>query len=197
MIQLILGTMFAGKSTELLKYLRRGCIAKKKVCLLTPAFDSRGFFTHNDEKLYQGIDFFDLSQDTTQVKTTLNYAEQYDIIGIDEYQFLPIDHWQGYIFPFLKNIQNKKKDCYIAGLSGTFLLTPFNIVSLTIPLANQIQLENAICKECGDIAYYTHSINDQNSNTDIVIENIGAAEKYMPLCWQCWHSMVKEKDQIC
>lgn len=202
MINLIIGTMFAGKSTELLKYLRRAQIAGRKTCLLRPKLDTRIFLTHDDQPLFQDIPIFQISEESAGL---LNKSEilSFDTIGIDEWQFFPMQHWDDILLPFLKTIQNEEKECYISGLSGTFHLTPFEIISHTIPLANHIQLESAICLHCGENAYYTYRQHDniQSSTDDIHdADNIGAEEKYAALCWHCRqeiYSGKKDKNQKC
>lgn len=195
MINLIIGTMFAGKSTELLKYLRRAQIAGKKTCLLRPDLDTRNFLTHDEQPLYQGVKVFQISTQSLPMVFPHDELLGFDTIGIDEWQFFPVQHWNDILLPFLQTLQDQKKECYISGLSGTFHLTPFNIISRTIPLANHIQLESAICLHCGDNAYYTYrqNINHQASADEQNPDNIGAAEKYSALCWACWHKIHKKK----
>lgn len=197
MINLIIGTMFAGKSTELLKYLRRAQIAGKKTCLLRPELDTRDFFTHDEQPLYKGIKVFKIAAQSLDKSFPQQEILTFDTIGIDEWQFFPIEHWDNVLLPFLEALQYQKKECFIAGLSGTFHLTPFEIISRTIPLCNRIQLETAICLHCGNNAFYTYrqSENNQESTDEQNPDNIGAADKYSALCWDCWHKMYKKEEK--
>lgn len=191
MINLIIGTMFAGKSTELLKYLRRSSIAGRSVCLLRPQLDIRSNLTHDKDLLTEGVQVFSVPTDEAICAFSIEKFLEFDTIGIDEWQFFPLEHWGAILFPFLKKIQDLDKECHISGLSGTFHLTTFEILSRTIPLANSIQLESAICQYCGQNAYYTYRHNSDTCKIDDSnsLDNIGAEDKYSALCWDCRHKI--------
>jgi thymidine kinase len=194
MITLILGTMFSGKSTELLKQLRRSVIAQKSTALMRPSLDHRPLLTHDMACLYHGVQEFKIehySMDDESIQKILACQT----IGIDEWQFFPLEHWHDFLLPFLRFIQKHKKECYIASLSGTYFLQPFDIISHTIPLVNHISLQNAVCISCGQEAFYTSRRDEGLCDTSVGnVDNIGAIDKYDALCWDCWHEQHKEKD---
>jgi len=136
MIHLIIGPMFSGKSTELLRRLTRAQIAGKRVALLRPAIDTRLNITHDKrplqdikEHILENLDDFD--------------AEQADVIGIDEGQFF------SELAHFAHKWANQRKKVVIAGLDATSELTPFEEILNVVPLAEEVIKLNAVCMACG------------------------------------------------
>ncbi|MGL4524401.1 MAG: hypothetical protein ACRCVN_02615 [Spirochaetia bacterium] len=180
MLTLILGPMFSGKSTELIKNMRRSLLAKKKTCLVRPNKDSRPHLTHDFAVLHPEIDMFILD-DYSQANPDIEKILSYQTIGIDEWQFFPSEAWMSLLFPMIKTIQDRSIDCYIASLSNNFYLKPFEILSHIIPLANHIELQTAICIGCGGTANYT-SLRGAETTDEVV----GSEDKYDALCWCCY-----------
>ncbi len=180
MLTLIIGPMFSGKSTELLKKMNRAVLARKKTCLVRPHMDTRSHLTHDFAKIVPGVDIYVIENYSLENPDIAKILE-YNTICFDEWQFFPESAWESFIFPLLKTIQDKDKDCYIAGLSNNFHLKPFAILSLTLPLANHIEVQSAICIQCGKSASYT-SLKGAESTDDVV----GSSEKYDALCWHCY-----------
>lgn len=180
MLTLIIGPMFSGKSTELLKKMNRAVLAKKKTCLIRPHMDTRPHLTHDFTKISPDIDIY-IIRNYSFSNQDIPKILEYNTICFDEWQFFPDSCWDNFIFPLLKIIQDKDINCYIAGLSNNFYLKPFNILSLTLPLANRIEVQTAICIQCGKSASYT-SLKGAESTDDVV----GSSEKYDALCWHCY-----------
>lgn len=169
-IQLILGNMFSGKTSELLRRYRRYKISGKSCILIKyrgdNRYDDEMIVTHDGAKIEVPALICELlSQVNSNV---LNY----DVICIDEIQFYKDAHI------FCELWANKGKIIIASGLSGTFNRTPFPVVSKLIPLAESVVVLNAICVPTGKEAAYTKlTIENTTGGTEI----IGGSEMYIPV----------------
>ena len=163
-----MGTMFAGKSTELLKRINLLEIAGKRVLRVKFSADNRYenkcmIATHSG-----------LSCEAVPVTTLSELGEAwrgFDVIGIDEGQFFTD------IVEFSELCANQSKIVIISSLQGTFYRQSFpNIIQL-IPLCESVVKLAAICKLCKSSASFTFRTADENCHS-----LIGGAEMYMPLC---------------
>ncbi len=171
MIQLIIGPMFSGKTTELLRRLQRAKIAGKKVILLRPKIDTRETLTHDELKTTGNIPQIVLN----------NLGEfdpnSYDYIGIDEGQF----------FQNLAQNLNKWADngrhIIVAGLDATSELAPFEEIIQLIPFAEEVIKLNAVCTKCGsDFGAFTKFVGTEKKNKILV----GGKGIYEARCRNCW-----------
>lgn len=170
MLQLILGSMFSGKTTELIRRLTRAQIAGKKVVLLRPERDNRANLTHNqvnheiEEKFVSSI-------------KDINWKE-YEVIGIDEGQFFNDDFVRR-----VDHVANTGRKVIISALNGTSEREPFETIQQLLPLADDITFEHAVCTDCGsEVASY--SFYKLGSKTEAVI--VGGKEAYTALCRNCY-----------
>jgi len=174
---LILGPMFSGKSTELIRRLKRYKVAKYEVLIIKYAkdvrYDELSIATHDKQTLMA-------SEAATSLTDLTNKADDYDVIGIDEGQFFPDIMWA-------ETMANKGKIVLIAALDGTFQRKPFANVLELVPLAENITKLNAVCMNCFGEAAFSKRITDENS-----LEVIGGADKYMAVCRKCYHSSAQE-----
>ena len=126
-IQLILGPMFSGKSTELIRRLKRFQVAKYDVLILKYAkdvrYDEYGIATH-DRQTLPAVAATSLTELTETAKT-------YDVIGIDEGQFFPDVAWA-------EDMANIGKVVLIAALDGTYQRKPFQNIMNLVPLAENV-----------------------------------------------------------
>lgn len=173
MIELIIGPMFSGKSSELLRRLTRYKIAGKQTLLLRPQRDTRGFFTH-DKKENSVKEIF--LENISDFKDLYNY----DVIGIDEGQFFPdlkiIDNWA-----------NLGITIIVSALNGTSEKKPFSPIQDIIPLSDRIDKLSAVCTSCGTDAVFSFYKVGKKQN-DIVV----GEDEYTALCRACW----KEKNNM-
>ncbi len=172
MIQLIIGPMFSGKTTELLRRLQRAKIAGKKVVLLRPSIDTRKTITHDQLKstgditqiILQNLSDFDINS--------------YDYIGIDEGQFFN---------NLAKNIVSwaeKDRHIIVAGLDATSELAPFEEIIQLIPYAEEVTKLNAVCTKCGsDYGAFTKFIGSEKKDKILV----GGKGLYEARCRKCWN----------
>eukprot|EP01112_Ceratiomyxa_fruticulosa_P012680 TRINITY_DN3525_c0_g1_i1.p1 TRINITY_DN3525_c0_g1~~TRINITY_DN3525_c0_g1_i1.p1 ORF type:complete len:221 (+),score=44.55 TRINITY_DN3525_c0_g1_i1:155-817(+) len=174
-LQVILGPMFSGKSTELIRRIRRFTVANKRCLVVKYAKDTRyskdNMSTH-DLQQYE-------AKSCSRLSETLPLADQYDVIGIDEGQFFPD------VVEYSESMSNKGKTIIVAALDGTFqkkpFVAPFGPVLELIPLAESVTKLTAVCMICFKDAAFTKRIGNETE-----VEVIGGAEKYIAVCRNCY-----------
>ncbi len=181
-LHLILGNMFSGKTSELLKRYRRYKIAGKTCVLVKYKGDTRYedkmIVTHDNIKIDALVCEL-LFEVYSQVKN-------YEVICIDEIQFYKDAHI------FCDLLCNQGKILITSGLSGTFNRTPFPIISKLIPLAESVVVLNAICVATGQDASFTKlTIENTTGGTEI----IGGAEMYIPVDRQTFFDSDLDKEK--
>lgn len=181
-IDIIIGPMFSGKSTELLRILNTYAAMDVKVLYINSELDTRSnnnFSTHNPMLTNIGkIESCKLSDLNKIYDLDL---DNYSIIGIDEAQF----------FNNLKNIvidlvEKDNKKILVAGLNGDYCRQPFGEILDLIPYCDNITKLNTFCQSCGDNftpGLFTKRIIKNNNNTIL----IGKQESYIPTCRKCYH----------
>ena len=170
-IEIIVGSMFSGKSTELIRRCHRYECIEKHVLIINSVLDTRCSInevqTHNNQthkalKVTRLMDIVD-----THIVDT-------HVIGIDEAQFFDD------LFEFLIKIEHLNKIVIVAGLDGDFKRNTFGKILKCIPLADNITKLTAMCSICkdGTPAIFSKKINDDDDN----IIDVGATEKYIAVC---------------
>lgn len=178
-IRLLLGPMFARKSTEMLLMVDRYRIAKKKVFLIKFARDTRydskdEIVTHDQLKkeAHPCDKLSDLAKNPE--------LQEAQVVGIDEGQFFPD------IAEFCEEQANLGKIVIVAALDGNFRREPFGEIYKLIPLCEEVRKLNAVCMNCHDSdAHFSKKIYFENQNTSTDID-IGGEEKYMAVCRGCY-----------
>ncbi len=173
---LIIGPMFAGKSTNLLTRINRQKVLGKNILIVNHLSDIRygsasEIHTHDNQKSCDGICTNKLVNLFIGGKYNKHYREA-DVIAIDEIQFFSD------ALTFVKHAVDKdKKTVIAAGLKGDFNRKPFKSISQLIPYAERIIDLQSLCKKCGDgtEAPFTKKIRDSS-------ESIGGSELYEALC---------------
>ncbi|XP_015906583.1 thymidine kinase, cytosolic [Parasteatoda tepidariorum] len=172
-IQVIFGPMFSGKTTELIRRLRRYQIAKHKCLIVKYAndvrYDAVSIATH-DRQCLSAIS-------ATTLTDLENIASNYSVIGIDEGQFFP-DTVQ-----FAEKMANNGKVVIVAALDGTFQRKEFGDILLLVPLAESVIKLTAVCMICFEEASFTKRIGNETE-----LEVIGGTDKYMAVCRRCYTS---------
>ncbi len=165
---LIIGSMFSGKSTELIRRYNRYTIGGKK-CLMIKykndtRYDSEMVVTHDNIKINAIVCEFLSEAD--------KFVKSYDVVCVDEVQF----YQDAYIF--CDKWANDGKIVEACGLNGTFNRTPFEIISRLIPKSENITFLKAICKETGNDAVYSQLNTDTTGMNKDTSELIGGSDKY-------------------
>lgn len=172
-IEVICGSMFSGKTEELIRRLKRAEFAKMKVEIFKPAIDIR----YDETKV--------VSHDSNTIRSTpvessgniLLLATDVDVIGIDEAQFFDEE---------LVNVCNQLAAngvrVIVAGLDMDYKGKPFGIMPSLLAIAEYVTKVHAICMHCGDIANHSHRL----STSDKLVL-LGETESYQPLCRNCYN----------
>jgi thymidine kinase len=170
-IQVIYGPMFSGKSTELLRRIRRYTAARKACVVLKYQRDVRysaeNMSTHDSTscEAHPCLTLTDAS----------NLVEKVDVIGVDEGQFFPD------IVTFCERMANQGKIVIVAALDGTFQREPFGTILGLLPLAESVTKLNAVCQYCNKEAAFTKRLGSETE-----IEIIGGSESYVAVCRHCF-----------
>jgi len=177
-IQVIFGPMFSGKTTELMRRLKRYQFANHNVLIIKYQHDTRydktSIATH-DQQTMAAISTLDLTSLVAQ-------ASNYSVIGIDEGQFFPDT------VSFSETMANQGKIVIVAALDGDYRRTGFGDILQLVPLAESVIKLTAVCMTCFAEASYTKRIGIEQE-----LEIIGGADKYMAVCRRCYFSTNKEK----
>ncbi|KAL0483902.1 thymidine kinase [Acrasis kona] len=170
-IQLIMGPMFAGKSTELLRRVKRYQIAKKKCLLIKYVRDDRfskdSIATHDNQKV--------VAIPTDILSKIGSTIYDYDVIAVDEGQFFPD------LVEFCEKAANLGKIVIVSALDGTFQRKPFPVVIDLIPLCESVVKLNAVCMICQHDAAFSKRITN-----DTATEVIGGSDMYVAVCRRCY-----------
>ncbi|MGM9925874.1 MAG: thymidine kinase [Bacillus sp. (in: firmicutes)] len=174
-MELICGSMFSGKSEELIRRVRRTQFARQKTVVFKPAIDNRyaeeAVVSHNGtsvmaKSIAKSTDIF------------LHIDEELDVIAIDEVQFFDEE-----IVEVAQQLADKGYRVILAGLDQDFRGEPFGPVPALLSLAEKITKLQAVCAVCGSPASRTQRlINNQPANYDDPIILVGASESYEPRC---------------
>ena len=165
-IEVICGSMFSGKTEELIRRIKRAEIANQKIKVFKPVIDSRSknFIESHDESKLECI----------EVKSSneiLKKIDNCDVIAIDEAQF-----FDDQIVSVCNKIANNGIRVIIAGLDMDYLGNPFGPMPNLMAISEYVTKVHAVCKQSGNIANYSFR---KNNKKDIVV--IGEKDKYEPL----------------
>lgn len=179
-IHLIFGPMFSGKSTELLRRIRRYAVAKMSCVIVKYNKDVRysedEFSTHDGVKA-SAIQCGELLADIRDI------IKDHKVIGIDEGQFFAD------IDVFAEWVANQGKIVIVSALDGTYQRLPFNNILQLVPMAETVVKLNAVCASCHGDAAFSARITQEKE-----LEVIGGSEKYVAMCRKCYHEAVKIKE---
>ena len=178
-IEVVCGSMFSGKTEELIRRLKRAQFAKQKVEIFKPQLDTR----YHEEKVvsHQGNEIH--STPVPASSNILLLATDVDVVGIDEAQFFDME---------LVNVCNQLADSgvrvIIAGLDMDFKGQPFGPMPALLACAEYVTKVHAICMHCGSLAHISHRTSNE---TSLVL--LGETDSYEPLCRDCYNEANKEK----
>lgn len=172
-IEVICGSMFSGKTEELIRRLKRAQIANQKIEIFKPAIDNR----------YHESDV--VSHDASRIRSTpvtasqniLLLTEDAEVIGIDEAQFFDNE-----LPNVIEILVAKGTRVIVAGLDMDFQGKPFGPVPAMLAIADYITKLHAICVVCGNIANYSYR---KSASPDRLL--LGEKETYEPRCRNCFH----------
>ena len=183
-IEVICGSMFSGKSEELIRRVRRVQIAKKKVQVFKPTIDDRydvqHIYSHNGTKV-EAINVVESKEIMEKVEPDT------EVIAIDEAQFYDHD-----IVSICQKFADQGRRVIIAGLDQDFRGEPFGPIPQLLAIAEYVDKLQAICMICGNTASRTQRlVNGQPAKYSDPTILIGAKESYEARCRKC-HVVLKE-----
>lgn len=177
-IEVVCGSMFSGKTEELIRRLRRAKFAKQRVEIFKPALDTR----------YSEIEV--VSHDRNSIMSTpvdssssiLLLSSDIDVVGIDEAQF-----FDDGLVQVCNELANKGIHVIVAGLDMDFKGVPFGPIPALCAIADEVTKVHAICVRCGSLAYVSHRL---VANDKRVM--LGEQAEYEPLCRECYRKALAE-----
>ena len=179
-VEVICGSMFSGKTEELIRRLRRAEYAKLKVEIFKPLIDIR----YSEEDV--------VSHDATTIRSTpvessgniLLLTGDVDVVGIDEAQF-----FDNNLVNVCNQLANSGIRVIVAGLDMDYLGKPFGPIPALMAEAESVTKVHAICMKCGNLAQYSHRI----AKSDKLVL-LGETDNYEPLCRVCYNKEMNENN---
>jgi len=177
-IEVVAGSMFSGKTEELIRRLKRAEIARQKVEIFKPRIDVR----------YSGEEV--VSHDSNAIRSTpvetaaniLLLASNVDVVGIDEAQFFDMG-----LVDVCNELANQGIRVIVAGLDMDFQGKPFGPIPNMMATAEYVTKVHAICMRCGNLANHSHRLSDGDK-----LVMLGEKEAYEPLCRDCYMKVLAE-----
>lgn len=171
-IEVICGSMFSGKTEELIRRMKRAKFAKQKVEIFKPTIDVR----------YSDVDV--VSHDENSIPSTpvdspqniLLLANDVQVVGIDEAQF-----FDDGLVDVCNALANRGLRVIVAGLDMDYLGNPFGPMPKLLATAEDVTKVHAICVNCGNLAQYSHRL----TKTEKLVL-LGETDSYEPLCRSCF-----------
>lgn len=179
-IEVIVGSMFSGKTEELIRRLNRAKIARQNVEIFKPHIDVR----YSDDEV---VSHDSNSIRSTPVETSANIlllASNVDVVGIDEAQFFD----EG-LSEVCNQLANQGVRVIVAGLDMDFRGNPFGPIPSLMARAEYVTKVHAICMRCGNLANYSHRLSEADK---LVV--LGEKEEYEPLCRTCYAKIYSNTD---
>lgn len=178
-IEVICGSMFSGKTEELIRRLKRAQLARQKVEIFKPEIDVR----YDEVKV--------VSHDSNSIHSTpvpasaniLLMTSDVEVVGIDEAQFFDME-----LVNVCDQLASSGIRVIIAGLDMDYLGKPFGPMPALLATAEYVTKVHAICMRCGNLANHSHRITD---NSSLVM--LGEQSTYEPLCRDCFHDALKSE----
>ena len=175
-IEVVCGSMFSGKTEELIRRMKRAKFAKQKVEIFKPSLDTR----YSDENV--------VSHDKNTIRSTpidssgaiLLLASDIDVVGIDEAQF-----FDDGLVEVCNQLANNGIRVIVAGLDMDYKGIPFGPIPALCAIADEVTKVHAICVKCGALAYVSHRLIHNDKRV-----LLGEKDEYEPLCRECYQRSI-------
>lgn len=177
-IEVICGSMFSGKTEELIRRMKRAQFAKLNIKIFKPCIDVR----YSEDEVVSHDSHSIPSTPIDSAAKMLDISDSVDVIGIDEAQFFDES-----IVDVVQALANKGIRVIIAGLDTDFMGKPFGPMPALMAVAEDIQKVHAICVKCGSPANHSHRL----SKSDQLVV-LGEKDIYEPLCRHCYNEAMKK-----
>jgi len=178
-IEVICGSMFSGKTEELIRLLRRASIARQKVAIFKPKIDKR----FSEDHIVSHSELKIPSQVVSKAKEIIEEALESQVVGIDEAQFFDND-----LVEVCQKLANMGKRVIVAGLDTDYRGVPFEPMPQLMAIAEYVTKTHAICVICGNPANFT-----QRKTSDAERVVVGAQDIYEARCRNCYEPPAPDK----
>ncbi len=178
-IEVVCGSMFSGKTEELIRRLRRAQFARQRVEIFKPSIDTR----YSDEEVVSHDHNAILSTPIDSSASILLLSSDIDVVGIDEAQFFD----EGLV-DVCNGLANRGVRVIVAGLDMDYKGVPFGPIPALCAIADDVTKVHAICVRCGSLAYVSHRT-VQNDKRVL----LGETQEYEPLCRECYQRALAEE----
>jgi thymidine kinase len=174
-IEVICGSMFSGKTEELIRRLNRAIIANQKMLLFKPMIDNR----YHEENVvsHKGSSLTAVAVENSTAILTMVTDEM--VVAIDEAQFFD----EGLV-EVCSQLARQGVRVVIAGLDMDYMGVPFGPMPKLLCIAEYVTKVHAICLSCGNLAQFSHRTANESGQV-----LVGAVEKYQPLCRACFNKL--------
>ena len=176
-VEVICGSMFSGKTEELLRRLKRAQFAKLDIAVFKPKIDKR----YDTQKVVSHDENTINAIPVDCAKNIFPLVNQAQVVAIDEAQFFDAD-----LVAVCNELANDGVRVIIAGLDMDFLGKPFGVIPQILAIAEHITKVHAICVDCSAIANHSY-----RKTTDTTLVKLGEKEEYKALCRNCFSSKMK------
>lgn len=179
-IEVICGSMFSGKTEELIRRLKRARFANQRIAIFKPAVDIR--YSEDEVVSHDSHSLSSTPVDKAEKILSLSPAD-IQVVGIDEAQFFGPE-----IVDICQTLANRGVRVIVAGLDTDFLGKPFGAMPALMAVAEDVQKVHAICVKCGNLANHSHRL---SKSEDLVL--LGEKDVYEPLCRDCYNKALAEE----
>ncbi|MDY5823275.1 MAG: thymidine kinase [Candidatus Coprenecus sp.] len=173
-IEVICGSMFSGKTEELIRRLRRAQFANLKVEIFKPRVDVR----YSDTEVVSHDSNSILSTPVDNSASILLLGSDVDVVGIDEAQFFDVG-----IIDVCRKLASGGVRVIVAGLDMDYMGEPFGPMPALMAVADYVDKVHAICVKCGDPALHSHRLTHGKN-----LVELGERQSYEPLCRHCFNN---------
>lgn len=180
-VEVVCGSMFSGKTEELIRRLRRAQFARQRVEIFKPAIDVR--YSEEEVVSHEGNSIPSTPVDSSA--SILLMAQESEVVGIDEAQF-----FDEHIVEVCNELAARGIRVIVAGLDLDFKGVPFGPMPALLAIADEVTKVHAICVRCGALAYISHRI--VSGDKQVLL---GEKQEYEPLCRECYAQAIKEKKE--
>jgi thymidine kinase len=171
-VEVICGSMFSGKTEELIRRLRRAQIANQQVEIFKPAMDTR----YSEEEIVSHNKNAIPSTSVSSAEQILLLSGGVEVVGIDEAQFLDAE-----IVSVVRSLANRGLRIIVAGLDMDFRGKPFGSMPQLLAMAEFVTKVHAICQVCGSLANYSYRLSAEEKTVIV-----GEKDHYEPRCRKCF-----------
>ena len=178
-IEVVCGSMFSGKTEELIRRLRRAQFANQKIEIFKPVVDNR----YSDVEVVSHDSHSIKSKPISSPEQMLEIDDDVQVVGVDEAQFFDQS-----LVEVCQTLANRGVRVIVAGLDTDYTGKPFGPMPMLMAVAEDVQKVHAICVKCGNLANHSHRL---SKSTDLVV--LGEKDIYEPLCRECYNKARQEE----